>query len=407
VRAAILGVGGLGRTVALELASDRRVEELILVDKRGERSRALASIGRTASVSTFAVDVTDTTALRKILARVDVAVNTTLPEHNLRIMRACLDEGCGYVDTSGWHPNAVHPVPEGVGDVLEQLRQAPLWQDRRTAAIVTMGSEPGLTNVMARAAADRLATVNAIRIRVAATADEMTEGFPLYSRETFLEDVLATPLIWEGSRHLPQEPASGEETFEFPDPIGKRAVCVMRHSEVLSLPQALGKPVGRVDYKAAFSFHLIRAVHSLKALGLLDQDHVVRIGGVRIPFRDLFLSSWPEPSTLIGPMPGGMAIVTEVDGAKPDGAQTTVRGWVQIEHKEANRRRGTTAETYLSAVAGATGAILVGLKKIPRPGVLAPEELPSDLVRSELESRGVQFHFTEVPRGRPVELPAT
>jgi len=402
VRAAILGVGGLGRTVALELASDRRVTELFLLDRKGERSKALQTIGRDAAVTAVTGDVMDPSRLLKVLAKVDVAVNTTLPEYNLTIMRACLEAGCGYLDTSGWHASPGDTPPESQGDVLAQLRQDDAWRDRGVTAIPTMGSEPGLTNVMARLLADRLDAIHGIRIRVAATGDRRTEGYPLYSRETFLDDILATPVTWDGARHVDQEPTSGEEIFQFPPPIEQRTVHLVRHSEVLSLPLRLGKPIGYLDYKGAFSVHLIRALHALRALGFLDPAKTVRTGGGVTPFRDVLLSTFPEPSTLIGPIPGALAVVVEADGTKTDGTRTTLRAYVCLEHKEANLRRGATAEPYLSAVAGASGCVLIGLKRVPRAGVLAPEELPTDAVLQELEARGVTVNVTESPTETPM-----
>src|SRR5207247_9915899 len=53
MRVAILGVGGLGRTLASELRGDPRVTSLLLVDLFGERARGLtASRGRVAPVPT-------------------------------------------------------------------------------------------------------------------------------------------------------------------------------------------------------------------------------------------------------------------------------------------------------------------------------------------------------------------
>jgi len=59
VKAAVLGTGGLGRIITLELAADRRVDEIVIVDKRGDRSRALQSLGKTASLTALEADVTD------------------------------------------------------------------------------------------------------------------------------------------------------------------------------------------------------------------------------------------------------------------------------------------------------------------------------------------------------------
>src|SRR5437870_12009821 len=117
VKAAVLGTGGLGRIITLELAADRRVDEILIVDKRGDRSRALQSLGKTASLTALEADVTNADALRRILAGVDVAVNATLPQNNLRGMDACFAAGCGYVDSAGYSP----PVVGKESGVLDQL----------------------------------------------------------------------------------------------------------------------------------------------------------------------------------------------------------------------------------------------------------------------------------------------
>jgi len=151
VKAAVLGTGGLGRIITLELASDPRVNEIVIVDKRGDRSRALKSVGKTASVTALEADVANREALGHILAEADVAVNATLPENNLRIMEACFEEGCGYVDSSGFSP----ATEAERGGVLEQLALDQKWRDRGLTAIISMGSDPGISNIMARVAADR------------------------------------------------------------------------------------------------------------------------------------------------------------------------------------------------------------------------------------------------------------
>ncbi|MEK6987805.1 MAG: saccharopine dehydrogenase NADP-binding domain-containing protein, partial [Candidatus Thermoplasmatota archaeon] len=118
LRIAILGIGGYGRAAAMELASDRRVSELLLIDRRGDRARVLQHALRP-STSALELDVTDAQALRHALSEVDVAVNMIPSQHNIAIMRACLDAGCGYVDVSSHYPTS----PNERGDILEQLDQ--------------------------------------------------------------------------------------------------------------------------------------------------------------------------------------------------------------------------------------------------------------------------------------------
>jgi len=392
VKVALLGVGGLGRILALELASDPRVTELVLVDRKGDRSRALKSIGRSISVVPLQADVAKGDSLRPVLSGVDVAVNATLPENNLAVMAACLQAGCGYVDGAGLSPVAPGERP----GVLDQLAQDDAWKARGTTAIVSMGSDPGISNLMARIAADRLQTIEEIRVLKAASGGGETEGYPLYSREIFLRDALSPPTVWEGGR-LAARPFLGEaEDYRFPSPVGTRHVYVFYHEEVITLPLRLGKPVARVCYKHDLNPDLVRSIVALDALGLFAPDKKVKIGLTQAHFREAFLAAFPEPSTLIGPIAGAMAIVVEASGTRSDGTKATVRGSLVMDHREANRRRGTTAERLLTAAVAGAGTMLIYEKKVPRAGVLAPEELAPGYILPEIEARGVKFTIEEI-----------
>src|SRR3989475_2647187 len=133
-------------------------------------------------------------------------------------MDACFAAGCGYVDSAGYSP----PVAGEKRGVLEQLGLDSRWRDRGISAIVSMGSDPGISNVMARVAADRFNKIDRILIRKAATGEKATDGFPLYSREVFISAALSNPIVWDGKDIREEEPASGEEDYGFPPPIGKR-----------------------------------------------------------------------------------------------------------------------------------------------------------------------------------------
>ena len=391
MKVAVLGIGGLGRILALELASDARVTEIVLADKRGDRSRALRSIGRGASVTSLAVDVSQPGPLRGALTGVDIAINATLPDFNLAVMDACREAGCSYIDPWGLSPVAPGETP----GVLAQLDRDSAWRARGVTAVVSMGSDPGLSNIMARVAADRLQTVDEIRILKAAAGAGEIEGYPLYSRSVFLRDALSPPAIWDGSKIAPQPFVSGEEDYVFPDPVGRRRLYHFYHEEVLTLPQRLGRPVGRVVYKHDINPEIVRAIVSLDTLGLLREDKRLQVGGGRVAFRDAFLGTFPEPSTFVGPLPGTMAIVAEVSGVKSDGSRARIRASYLLDHREANRRRGTTAERYVTAAAvGSAASLMIG-KKIPRTGVLAAEELPMDVLLPELAAKGVTFRVEE------------
>src|SRR2546425_5937503 len=96
MRVAILGVGGLGRTLASELRADRRVTSLLLTDQFGERARVLTGIPGRVLIEATQLNVENHVALGRAIKGADIVVNTTLPRYNLRIMEAALVAGADY-----------------------------------------------------------------------------------------------------------------------------------------------------------------------------------------------------------------------------------------------------------------------------------------------------------------------
>src|SRR2546427_742001 len=193
MRVAILGVGGLGRTLASELRGDPRVTSLLLIDLFGERARVLTGIRGRVAIEAKQLNVENRIALTKAIAGSDLVINTTLPKYNIGIMQAALEVRANYLDPSAAGPREAG----GLAGIFEQLAMGEAFKAAGLTALVSMGLDPGISNVMARSAAERLDTVDAIRIRSGSVAAlPRYTSFPLYSREVFLSDVLTPPTVW-------------------------------------------------------------------------------------------------------------------------------------------------------------------------------------------------------------------
>src|SRR2546426_775875 len=269
MRVAIIGVGGLGRTLASELRTDPRVSSLLLIDEFGERARVLTGIRGRVAIEATQLNVENRIALAKALAGADVVVNTTLPKYNLPIMQAALEAHSNYLDTAAAGPKEPGATP----GIFEQLATSDAFEDAGATALISMGLDPGISNVMVCDAAARFDVVDAVRIR---SSDMVTvpglEVFPLYSREAFLSDVLVRPSVWLDGQLQDREPLSEPEEFPFPPPVGTKRTYLVAHEEVKTLPRYLGKPLGRVDYKYAMDPNLVRALISLDRLGLIADN---------------------------------------------------------------------------------------------------------------------------------------
>ncbi len=393
LKIAILGVGGLGRALAMELRADERVTGLLLADQHGERASVLTGMRRGAPIEACQVNVADRDTLTRAIRGMDVVVNATLPKYNLGIMDACLDAGANYLDGAASGPS----VRGGKLGIYEQLDRDDAFKAAGLTALISMGSYPGISNVMAKDAATKLDEIRAIRLRSGGTVKLPGQiAFPLYSREAFIEDMLVRPAIWSNGALEEREPLSEPEDFAFPDPVGVKRAFLASHEEIKTLPKFLGKPVGRVDYKYALNPDLVGAIVALNRLGLLSEDRTVRLGEQVVPFRRAFLCALPEPSALLTPLAGWESLVVEVEGTR--GGQALVRrGEVALSHQEANRRRSTTAVHYLWAVGAAIGAVLLGTKAVPRSGVVPPEVLDPERVWAEWKARDLPLTWSERP----------
>src|SRR3989454_4030443 len=304
MKVGIVGVGGVGRTLAQLLRAEAAIDALLLIDKEENRVRFFTKIMGRVKVDASPFDLKAPFGLPRVLKGGAVVVNTAPPTFNLAVMDACLQADAHYFDVAASGPRE----PSALPGILEQLQRHDGFRAKGLRALLSMGLDPGMSNILAREAADTLDSVEAIRIRSGGTAQipgYVSDIFPLYSRETFLSDMLSPPSAWSDGALREREPLSDSEDFEFPPPVGVQRTFLVSHEEVKTLPRYLGKPVRRIDFKQAFHPELIQAVVSLKELGLFAEDRKISIGGVGGSFPPAVLPA--PPGTAGPPPPGGWA----------------------------------------------------------------------------------------------------
>lgn len=391
VRAAILGVGGNGRAIARALDRDPRVESIRLLDHDRRALAASEKKGHAKPVDVMEVRADDANGLARALRGSDVVAHCTRPKHNVSVMRACVAAGVHYLDLAASGPLRLGE-PHGI---LEQVGMGDAFRSAGITALLSMGLDPGMTNVLARSAADRLDIIESIRIRSGGVVNlPGFSYFPLYSRDAFLDDILVRPTVWLDGGLQEREPVSGEERFAFPSPVGSQATYLVSHEEVKTLPRFLGKPVGYVDFKFAVDPSLVRSLHRLWHAGELPQDALTRLGEQLVDIRQTVLESFPDLSTSDALIRGTKCITVEVDGSR--GSQRRqIRGDIVFSHEESVRRDGTTAVYHLSGAAAAIGMILLAEGgHLPR-GAFPPEVLPPDVVLREWSRRDLPVVWSE------------
>jgi saccharopine dehydrogenase-like NADP-dependent oxidoreductase len=176
------------------------------------------------------VDARDPDSVASALAGASVCVNCADYRLNLEVMEGALAAGAHYVDLGG----LFHMTRKQL-DRHEDFRSAGL------TAVLGMGSAPGKTNLLARAAVERLATEPTKMEIWAVTRDPSAAGHPFpapYSVRTLLDELEMRPMIVSGGRVQDVEPLSGEAERAFPEPIGQAEGIYTLHSELATLPAA-------------------------------------------------------------------------------------------------------------------------------------------------------------------------
>src|ERR1700737_1368518 len=204
----VLGAGGVGAAFAAIAQRREAFERVVLADVAQERVHAVvAALGEPGRFSAERADASDQADVVELIGKVrpDAVLNACDPRLNLPIFGAAFEAKVTYLDLAMplSRPDPQRPY-ERPGVLLgqHQLAQHEAWEEAGLLALVGIGVEPGLSDVVAGYEADELfSTIREIGVRDG--ADLVVEGYdfaPTFSIWTTIEECLNPPLIWERGR---------------------------------------------------------------------------------------------------------------------------------------------------------------------------------------------------------------
>ena len=308
----------------------------------------------------------------------DMVINSSHPRFNMLIMNQAFKRRAHYIDLAGY--------PE------VQMKQDSKWKRARLVAILGMGEDPGLSNVLARRGVDLLDRVDEIRIRDGETST--SEAYPfvaLFAPDVFLEEAVAPARYFEGGKMKTKPPMSGREIYRFPPPIGDVPVYNMDHEEVHTLPQYLPKKPDFVDFKLALTDETASSIRLLQGLGLLNR-RPLQVGTVKVSPLSLLLRLLPPPSQIAGKIRGNAGILVEIAG-EVSGERLLYRLYVMMSHDEAYEKYRSNATSYLTGTPTAVCAIMLAEGRVENRGVIVPECLNAERFIEEARKFGIQVQI--------------
>ena len=120
----------------------------------------------------------------------------------------------------------------------QQLTKHEEFKKAGITGIVGSGVAPGMVNVMAKYAADRLDTVETVRI-YSGIVNRLVKGnkiVPQYAMDTILDEFTVNNFEFKDGQMVELPAFSGEEVVDFAEPVGRQTVYNVIHSEVATIP---------------------------------------------------------------------------------------------------------------------------------------------------------------------------
>ena len=339
MRILLVGAGGVGNAVA-KIAAERDFYEVMVVSDYDitRAEKVIEWIERrhgSETASRFIPARIDASSASEIVALVEEheithVLNAVEPKFVPTIFSAAYTAGADYMDMamSLSEPHELDPNHEPgikLGDAQFALNDQ--WERAGRLALVGMGVEPGLSNVLARYAADYLfSEIDEISVKdggnlVVHDLDGNPIFAPSFSIWTTIEECLNPPLLWESGRGwFTTAPFSEPEIFEFPEGIGAVECVNVEHEEVAMLPRTIN--ANRFSFKYGLGQEFIGVLKTLHMTGL-DRTKPVRVrsanGPVEVSPRDVVAAVLPDPAHIGADMTGKTCAGVLVTGKDKEG----------------------------------------------------------------------------------------
>ena len=272
------GAGAMGRVTVRTLTEYEDIDQITIADYNEERARDVAATLNSNKILVRQIDVCDSERLSKLVRGATVVLSAVEYVFNQPILRACIQEKVHYADLGG-----LFHMTRKLMDMSPEAEAAGI------TAILGMGGTPGITNILARAAADKLDRVDSIKVQLGCS-DDTPSTAPLvapYSIRTILDEFTRPPQVFQNDTWYPQQPLTGQEELIFPLPVGRATAIFSLHSECASFPVSFrAKGIRHVSFKIAFPSDFVKKLKFLVDIGF-GSDEPISVRGVKVSPREV------------------------------------------------------------------------------------------------------------------------
>jgi lysine 6-dehydrogenase len=372
MRALVLGgAGAVCKETTRDLAEYSEYNEIVVADFNIKAATKLIDDIGDKRLTPLHFDAEDYGSMLKLFPGFDVVINGLPWKYDLPVTKACVEVGVNGLDVSTEE---------------DQWSYDETAKSKDMVFIPGVGATPGITNAMAKRAADQMDEVDDIQINFAAfrcpapapglLITFLWEFHPDTESRVYYED---GEFIWVG-------PFEGLKKVNFPGPIGEQEVCYIPHPETRTMPKSLGAK--KVSVQGCFPPHAMRIGKVMLDWGLYSDEKVSIQGIEASPFEIMFDLLMEMPETKETPL-WAYGLVVDVYG-KVNGKKVKDTLW--STHPPQEEWGGSAAYYKNIAIPLSVGAQMITTGDVSARGIVPPESaLDPDLFFAELERRGIKI----------------
>jgi hypothetical protein len=234
MRIFVLGAGATGSLLAQLL--ERQGHTVWCGDRDPERGRRF--LGKRSTIAVTEVNARNLHGIVRAARGCNLIVNASASVFNLIVMRAALRLRAHYVDLSSHLTR--NPFK------AEQLVFAKRFEEKKRTALINAGAAPGLTNLLAKRAAEMLDEVESVQIRLYEST-ESDDPISQWSPEVTFDEAISNPRVYRNGKFRMEKRFAELEKFRFPEPIGNANVVLAAQDEVATIPHLI--PLKNMDVK--------------------------------------------------------------------------------------------------------------------------------------------------------------
>ena len=344
----------MGSAIAQDLARSRLVDEVSVYDVDRKRLNALAQRVRSGKLSVKAHDVRRRSDTVRLLKQFDVGVGA-LP-HGLSeyAIESTIRAGVNFVDLIfGWR--------FGQKEINNAARK------RGITVIPACGLAPGLTNLLAMAAAEQLEEVSEVHIKVGGIPEQPRPPLNyriVFSFDAVLEEYLRKARIVKNGKITDVPALTGLEKITFRPPIG---VCECFYTDGLSTLVRTLRGVREMDEKTIRWPGHVSQIKTLIECGLLETDPIRLDGKMVIPRK--LVGKILSDRLNLGKERDLTLLRVDVSGRKEN--VSVHHRYEMIDHYDGKDRMTSMART--TAFPCSIAAQILGTDQIVEKGLVPPE----------------------------------